>query len=177
MNNAGQAEGFDGGMLDIDALWAAFHERVQHWLVLLVGDAGDPEDLTICVFLRAWQRRDGYSRRRGSVCTWLYTITRNIGYSYLRKKRLTLRSLDVVAEKPAPSGDEPVERHEAALVRERVGRAVDAIPDMESDVIRLHFHEQLTYAEVAERLGVGLRDVMYHEARAVVLLRELLSRA
>jgi RNA polymerase sigma-70 factor (ECF subfamily) len=176
MNNAGEAEGFDGGTMDIDALWAAFHERVHHWLVQLVGTEGDPDDLTICVFFRAWERRDRFSARRGSVCTWLYTITHNIAYSYLRKKRLTMRSLDVVSEKPAPSSDEPVARHEAALVRERVWRAVNALPDRERDVMRLHFQEGLTYGEVAERLGISLRDVMYHVARAVVMLRELLSR-
>jgi RNA polymerase sigma-70 factor (ECF subfamily) len=162
--------------MDIDALWAAFHERVHHWLVRMVGDTGDPDDLTICVFARAWQRRAWYDARHGSVCTWLYTITHNIAYSYLRKKRLRTRPLDMVSEKPWPPSEEPAARHEAAVAAERLWRAVNALPDREREVMRLHFHDGLTYGEVAERMGISLRDVMYHKSRAMVLLREILKR-
>ena len=176
MNDAGHAGGYDGGTMDIDALWAAFHERVHHWLVRMVGTAGDPDDLTICVFVRAWHRRDRYDATQGSVCTWLYTITHNIAYSFLRKKRLRMESLEGLSLRREPTCVGPAEEHEAAEAQARLWRAVDALPDRERVVMRLHFQEGLTWGEVAQRLSISLRDVMYHAARGLELLREKLRR-
>lgn len=176
MNNAGHAGGFVGGVMDIDALWDEFYERVYHWLYNMVGNAEDARDLTNCVFLRAWQRRARYDATQGTVCTWLYTISHNIAYSFLRKKRVWTRSLDLVPEESGPSREEPVERHEAAVARERVWRAVDELPEMESKVMSLLYHDGLTLCEVARRLGVCLRTAKFHKARGLVLLHEKLAR-
>ena len=176
MNNAGRAGGYDGGVIDIDALWDEFYERVYHWLYNMVGNAEDARDLANCVFLRAWQRQDRYNTAQGTVCTWLYTISHNIAYSFLRRKRVWTRSLDLVVEKPGPSSDEPVARHETAAAKEAVWRAVDELPEMESKVMSLHFHDGYALREVAQMLGVCLRTAKFHEARGIVLLREKLAR-
>ena len=176
MNTAGHAGGFDGGMIDIVALWNDFHERVYHWLYEWVRNAQDAEDLTICVFVRAWQKQSWYDARHGSVCTWLYTLSHNIAYSSLRKKRVRLRSLDQITELGGPSCDDPAVAHEAIAANEAVWHAVDELPEMESKVMSLHFHDGYALREVALILGVCLRTVKFHEARGIVLLREKLAR-
>jgi RNA polymerase sigma factor (sigma-70 family) len=176
MKYAAQAGGGMKGVMDITTLWDDYYERVYHWLYLLVRNAEDARDLTDCVFVRAWQRRARYDATQGSVCTWLYTITHNIAYSFLRKKRLLTRSLDQMREDRGPSCAGPAEEHDAVEAKARVWRAVAALPDLERDIMRLHYGEGLTWGEVARRLGISLRDVMYHVSRANVLLRELLRR-
>ena len=162
--------------MDINALWDEFYERVYHWLYNMVGNAEDARDLTNCVFLRAWQRRARYDATQGTVCTWLYTISHNIAYSFLRKKRVRARSLDQITELGGPTCDDPAVEHEAAAAKEHVWRAVEELPEMESKVMSLLYHGGYVLREVAQILGVSLRTAKFHKARGLVLLHEKLAR-
>jgi RNA polymerase sigma-70 factor (ECF subfamily) len=81
-----------------------------------------------------------------------------------------------VTELGGPSCDDPAVEHEVAVAKEKVWRAVGELPEMESKVIRLHFHDGYTLREVAQILGVSLRTAKFHKARGLVLLHEKLAR-
>ncbi|WP_035758554.1 RNA polymerase sigma factor [Granulicoccus phenolivorans] len=55
----------------------------------LTRDRGLAEDISQDVFLRAWKAAGTYDQRRGSVLTWLLTITRNRTIDLLRTRRPT----------------------------------------------------------------------------------------
>ena len=176
MNNAGQAEGYDGGMLDIDALWREFHERVRCWLYRFVKDADLADELVGCVYVRVWKRQDRYDPKRYPIRTWLYLNTRSVAYANLRRRRDNALSLDWIPEDRGPSCAGPEELYEAAEERARVWHAVDELPDMERLVVRARFQDGLSWAETARELGVSVRGAHYHMARAFVLLSELLQQ-
>lgn len=52
-------------------------------------DRGLAEDVSQDAFLRAWKAAATYDQRRGSVLTWLLTITRNRAIDVIRAKRAT----------------------------------------------------------------------------------------
>jgi RNA polymerase sigma factor (sigma-70 family) len=174
MNCAAQAGGERKGVIDIEALWNDFHERVCHWLYGLVGNWEDAEDMTICVFAQAWKRRDGYDPSKSSLCTWLHLITKTIAFAWLRKKRLTMESLELLPERLAPECDEPEERHNVEEAKARLWRAVDRLPRPERLVLIAHYHDELSWDEVAHKLGVCLRTVKFHAMRGILLLRAIL---
>jgi RNA polymerase sigma-70 factor (ECF subfamily) len=53
----------------------------------LVGDPNVAEDVSQEAFTRAWRHAGAYDSRRGSVTTWLLTITRNLAIDSLRVRR------------------------------------------------------------------------------------------
>jgi RNA polymerase sigma factor (sigma-70 family) len=78
--------------LDDDVAAAAFVRRFQSPVFGLAfsvtRDRGTAEDVAQEVFVRAWRASSTYDSRRGSVLTWLLTITRNAAIDAVRMRRV-----------------------------------------------------------------------------------------
>ena len=61
-------------------------------------DRGLAEDVSQEAFLRAWRAASSYDQRRGSVLTWLLTITRNLAIDVVRARRSTPTDSDVLEQ-------------------------------------------------------------------------------
>lgn len=174
MSDAELAEGIVGGTIDHKVLREQYQRRVYHWLYPMVRNAADAEDLTDRVFVRARRRLGRYDPSKVSLGTWLYLTTRTVACSYLRRRRLPAKTLDLLGEcreLPRPgSEDLPV----TAEARARVCRAVEELPMPERMVMRAHYRDELTWAETAHELGVRMRTVKLHAMRGFVLLRGIL---
>ena len=66
-----------------------FERRVFGLAVSVTRDRGLAEDVSQETFLRAWKAAGTYDIRRGSVLTWLLTITRNLAIDAVRARRAT----------------------------------------------------------------------------------------
>ncbi len=70
---------------------AAFVRRFQRRLfglaVTMVGE-DEAADVAQEAFVRAWRHAGAFDPRRGSVATWLSTITRNLALDHLRARRV-----------------------------------------------------------------------------------------
>jgi RNA polymerase sigma factor (sigma-70 family) len=64
-----------------------FQRRVFGLAVTIVGDPRAAEDIAQEAFLRAWRHAGAYDPRRGTVATWLLTITRNLAIDSVRVRR------------------------------------------------------------------------------------------
>lgn len=73
---------------DAGTVFVRRHQRRVYGLALrLVGDTALAEDVAQEAFARAWRHAGAYDSRRGSVTTWLLTITRNLAIDSLRVRR------------------------------------------------------------------------------------------
>jgi RNA polymerase sigma-70 factor (ECF subfamily) len=74
-----------------DAAGRAFVRRYQGRVYglarRLVGDATEAEGIAQEAMIRVWRHADAYDARRGSVSSWVLTITRNLAVDALRKKK------------------------------------------------------------------------------------------
>ena len=64
-----------------------FQRRVFGLAVTIVGDPRAAEDIAQEAFVRAWRHAGAYDPRRGTVATWLLTITRNLAIDSVRVRR------------------------------------------------------------------------------------------
>ena len=163
-------------------LFAAYHQRIRRYILSMVRDPAEADDLTQDVFLRAHHRL-GSLRDPDAVVSWLYRIATHVCYDRFRSwsRQPTPSSLDltdVAAVRASPEGeggarlDRVIEQAEmSACVR----RYLDGLSDDYRQVILLHDVEQVTNPEIAEMLGVSLDAVKIRLHRARRKLQAVLE--
>jgi RNA polymerase sigma factor (sigma-70 family) len=64
-----------------------FQRKVYGLALLIAGDPSQAEDIAQQSFERAWRHGASFDRRRGSVSTWLLSITRHLAIDHCRVRR------------------------------------------------------------------------------------------
>ena len=135
------------------------------------------DDLVQESFIKAFTSLNSYSSDY-AFSTWLYKIATNHTIDYLRKRKLTTFSID----QPAPGGDDnrtyelpdttyrPDKHVMEDQRRELIQDAIDALPPKYHRVIVMRHQQDLSYDEIAEKLGLPLGTVKAHIFRARALL-------
>ncbi|XAL98589.1 sigma-70 family RNA polymerase sigma factor [Phycisphaeraceae bacterium D3-23] len=110
----------------------------------------------------------------GRLKAWLFTVCRNRALDIRRKERrmtpLTAPLADAQTER-APGPAEQAQQHDAhaAVLRHMAG-----LPDNQQEVLRLRFHGELTYSQIAEVTGLTTGNVGYLLHHALKTLRQQL---
>ena len=134
-----------------------FERRLFGLALTIVGESRAAEDVAQEALLRAWRHADAYDSRRGSVVTWLLTITRNLAIDATRVRRpIALDPDDLLGLSPAASGCDPA--HEASVQDDvrRLRDALTGLPDEQRRAVVLAGMWGLTAREIAEREAIPL---------------------
>lgn len=138
------------------------------------------DDLAGEVFRVAFERRDLFDSQYDNARPWLYGIATNLVHRERRSEQRRLRALQRLASRAAvPVGDDAFdlanERVDAVAVAQSAAYALTRLPDADRDALVLFAVEGLSYAEVADALGIPIGTVRSRISRARVRLRELLN--
>ncbi len=122
-----------------------------------VGKHDEAEDLTQDIFLKLFKSLDTFDRR-ANFQTWLISVSRNLcidHYRSVRKERETIdRDVDAGDLSPASADTGPYAALEHSDRRALLRQALDELaPTLRSAVMLRDIHE-LSYQEIAERLGL-----------------------
>ncbi|MGA7419210.1 MAG: sigma-70 family RNA polymerase sigma factor [Acidimicrobiales bacterium] len=106
-----------------------FQRRVYGLAKTMVGDPSEAEDIAQEALSRAWRHAGSYDSRRGSVSTWILTMTRNLALDTVRRKSTVLVDPRAVIflEQPA-RGPVPEELATIADPINRVRTALSHLP-------------------------------------------------
>jgi RNA polymerase sigma-70 factor (ECF subfamily) len=119
----------------------------------VIGDPRAAEDVSQDVFVHFWERPAAFDPERGSLRTWLGTLTHRRAVDYVRREEARRRRAEREASRAVPTPD--VEEMAAALVTaERVRAALDVLPDEQRVAVQLAYFGGKTYRQVAETLGI-----------------------
>jgi RNA polymerase sigma factor (sigma-70 family) len=110
---AGMAQGDDASAV---AFVRRYQKRLFGLAMAMIGDAGVAEDVAQEAMVRVWRHAPVFDARRGSVTSWVLTITRNLAIDALRLRRalptdpddfvgLGLISTEGLPEESAATGD------------------------------------------------------------------------
>jgi RNA polymerase sigma-70 factor (ECF subfamily) len=127
--------------------------RSAAYAVSLLRDRKDAEDAVQQAALQAWQRRAQFDGQR-PFAAWWFAILRNYCLDELRRRKRA----------PVQIGDDELNMSspadESVLDRIALARAMDKLPDMHRDVLRLRYFGDLTYQELAQVLDIPAGTVM-----------------
>ena len=144
------------------------------------------EDVVQDAFVRVVQSAAEF-KHEARFTTWVYTITRNLCIYQLRKRALRKHpSLD--QGKPGEEGDGPTLGEQTADVRasvereatgaelkERIAKAVEALPEEQREVFLMREVANLPFKEIAEVTGVPENTVKSRMRYALERLQQALS--
>lgn len=131
------------------------------------------EDLVQETFLRAYDRLETYNPDY-RFKTWLLAIANNLGVDTLRRRRETVEfNPEIHASTTRGPDADAVDAERARGVRE----AVMELPETYAVPLILRYSEDLSYAEMAEVLGISVAAVKSRLFRARQMLGERLEEA
>jgi RNA polymerase sigma-70 factor (ECF subfamily) len=170
-----------GDMTALSELYDQYSRLLYSLALRVLGDEGDAEDLVQDVFTRAWTHAGTFDVSRGSVTSWLVTMTRTKAIDRLRARRArpegaAVHDTAVLEDLPTTAGpveDRLISEQEAARVRD----ALATLPLLERMALELAYYEGLSQSEIAERLEQPLGTVKTRMRRALLKLRDIVGGA
>ncbi len=172
---------------DLDALVEAFMSGDEsalsriysRWSPLIysvalrsLGEVTEAEDVTQKVFVAAWTSRHNYRPDRASLAAWLMGIARYKIFDAhnSRTKESRIRT-ELAASPQVRLTSEPLDVAERLILADELDR-LDEIP---RQVLRLAFYEDLTHAQIAERMKLPPGTVKSHIRRSLIKLKNRLE--
>jgi RNA polymerase sigma-70 factor (ECF subfamily) len=157
------------GVENTASIFKEDYQRIFRYIMSMVRDTAEAEDLTQDTFLRAYRRRDSL-RDEGAQMAWLYRIATHVCLDRLRQyarrspqeSQTDLDELEV-SEPEAPSLQQTLERDEMS---ECVQGYLNRLSDPYRAVILLHDMHDLTASEIAQLLGESLATIKIRLHRA-----------
>ena len=163
---------------DAAVLFQTYRDRVYRYILRMVRDAAEAEDLTQDTFLRA-HRRLYLLRHPEAVRSWLYRIATHVCLDRLRQRKpqdsleeeKTVSRVEATVRTHPPLA-EIVERRQTSLC---VQRCLDYLPDHYRAVILMYEIHALTAPEIANLLGLRLTTVKMRLHRARRMLQQIME--
>lgn len=162
-----------GDLTALALLYARYARRLVTVAERIVHEHPVAEDLVHDVFVGLHHRAVRFEPARGSVITWLSTMTRHKAIDVARRQKRVVRLHARLEAEPSPRGAS----HETTSAPD--GRAVrDALtflPTEQRQVLEAAYFDGLTFAEIAHRHGWPIGTVKSRAARGLSSLRERLA--
>lgn len=146
------------------------HDELLHFLIRLVGDRQAAEDVFQETFLQIHQSASGFDIQR-RFRPWMFTIAANKGRDYLRRKGRR-RTVDLSAPLAGsddggfqyvdlmainvPSPDSAMDQAETSA---KVQEALEGLSPALREILLLSYFQRLSYAQIADDLGIPLGTV------------------
>ena len=158
----------DGDEDALRLLYLLYADNVFGFVLSIVHDEHDAEDITSEVFARLPRALTHYRVSATPFVAWLLRVARNAALDHLRAQRSV-----PLAEVPA-NGRAELHAHERL---DDLRAALEALPFDQRQVMVLRLVAGLTPGEVAERIGRSVDAVHALQHRARRRLREELTQA
>ena len=144
-----------------------------------VGKHDEAEDLTQDIFLKIFRALATFDRR-ANFQTWIISISRNLcidHYRSVRKERQTIaRDVDATNLQPASAERGPHAIAEHQDLRAQLKQALEALPVTLRTAVVLRDLQELSYQEIADRLGLPEGTVKSRINRGRIELAHQLRR-
>ena len=154
-----------------EQIYTEYRKKVISYIRSHVYNSSDVEDLCEDVFIKAFSASDSYKSSKASIGTWLYSITKNTVIDYYRRTRQ-------IEEIPEELSDDSSTENEIlnADMLEELAVALEKLPSELTDIVVLHYYDNMTLTEIAATLKLSYGMVKIRHNKALALLRSTLER-
>jgi len=154
-----------------------YQRRVFGLAYSMTSDAGLSEDVAQEAMVRVWRHAPVFDPRRGSVTSWVLTITRNLAIDALRMRRaVPMDPDDFAATAMASAEHNPEDAVRRGDVRQLVRGALATLPEEQRRAVVLAAVYGRTALEISESEGIPLGTAKTRIRTALIRLRAAVER-
>ena len=154
-----------------------YQRRVFGLAYSMTSDAGLSEDVAQEAMVRVWRHAPVFDPRRGSVTSWVLTITRNLAIDALRMRRaVPMDPDDFAATAMASAEHNPEDAVCRGDVRQLVRGALATLPEEQRRAVVLAAVYGRTALEISESEGIPLGTAKTRIRTALIRLRAAVER-
>ena len=161
----------------LEALYDRYGTACYSLAKRIVVDTGLAQDVVQEVFLTLWRNAGRFDAERGSLSTYLLSITHHKSVDSLRRegnRRKRLASEQALLS-VAATGPGPEDQAWTQMRAERTREALRELPPEQREVLLLAYYGGYTQREIADLTGLPLGTVKSRTLAAMRRLREHLS--
>ncbi len=156
---------------DYRKLFNEFYRPIRNFIYFRCGDTDIAEDLTQDVFVKLWENRARIDKK--TVKSYIYTIAQNMTINHLKRRQLHFRYMK---ERPDDrDNDTPAKLAEMEEYSRQLERVISSLPEGGRVVFLMNRIEDMTYQEIAERLGLSVKAVEKRMSKVLRIFRQTLG--
>ena len=151
--------------------FSEWYVAVRNFIYYRCGDLELAEDLAQDSFVKLWEHR--HRVERSTLKAYLYKIAQNQTINYQKRQQLFYRF-----QKQAPSDrdyDSPEKLAEMNEYEKRLQKVIAQLPDGGREVFLMNRLEDLTYQEIADRLGLSVKAIEKRMSKVLQIFRDQLG--
>ena len=155
-----------------------YQRRVFGLAYSMTSDVGVAEDVAQEAMIRVWRHAPVFDPRRGSVTSWVLTITRNLAIDALRLRRAVPMDPDDFAATALTSSEHnPEDAVRRGDIRHIVRTALRVLPEEQQRAVVLAAVYGRTALEISESEGIPLGTAKTRIRTGLIRLRAAVERA
>ncbi len=147
----------------------AHEKRIYHYLLTLVANDNDANDLVQMVFISFYEHIDRVEEP--TSLAYLYRIAYNKSMTFLKQKSRYV-NLEPHSFDNLPDTNKPEPEPDYSALKD----ALRELPPRLATVIHLQYYENLSYKDISAQLGISVKAVESLLVRAKKQLRQKLLR-
>ncbi|OJU61617.1 MAG: hypothetical protein BGO01_05995 [Armatimonadetes bacterium 55-13] len=175
--------GQKGDMHAVDELLSLYRTKAFMYALRMTKHSEEAADVVSEAFIRAY-KAIGRFQLNSSFATWLYRILKNCFLDIRKKKRVkVVASLDAAME--SEDGDlfwQPIDEsaspYEVSAMDEhssKIQTALTKLPAFQKEMLNMYYRDQLTYEEIATKLGAPVGTIKSRLNRARMNFKKIVK--
>lgn len=157
-------------------LYDRYASLIYRLALRILGNAQEAEDLTQEIFMNLW-RSSTYNPARGSLGSFLTTMTRSRAIDKLRSRGTNLKFLQRWSQTMMTEISPPTPFDLASLSQrsQYVRDALAQLPDKQRQVLEMAYYDGLSQSEIAKQLDISLGTIKTWSRQGLLKLRQNLQ--
>lgn len=158
---------YEGNEESFTRVFDCYYTGLCYYANKFIHDIDESRSLVQQVFVDLWMKRDKLVIQQ-SAKAYLFTSVRNYALDYIKHKVVEAKYLQKATPESAVFDQDLIEEAE---LNARINSAIEALPEKCREIFILCRFEDLSYREIAERLGISIKTVEMQMGIALKKLR------
>jgi len=148
----------EGDHQAFEEVFVTYFRNVKYFIFSFIKSEKDSEELAQDVFLKIWENYRSIDPEK-SFDSYLYTITRNIVFNYLKHKTVENSYNEYAYFSKSEFAHDPEKILYAKEIELLIEMAVEQMPERRREIYQLSRHKELSNEEISQVLGISKKTV------------------
>ena len=151
-------------------------DEVYAYIMQLTRDRALADDVFQEVSVRVLSKiRKGEYQDNGKFAGWVKTIAHNMVIDYMRSAKNNCVYSDEMINEESAVDDCEEDMIVKEQIKETLHKLVDKLPESQTEIIKMHYFEDLSFNEIAEKKKISINTALGRARYALINLREMIK--